>query len=201
MKLYYTPGACSLAVHIVLREAGFDPELIKVDLRSHRLASGENFYEINPKGYVPALVLDDGRMLTEIAAIVQYLADLKPEARLAPPAGSLERVELQAWLNYIATEVHKSFGPLFRAEQAGPWADVARQNLSNRLELLAKQLEKQPFILGEQYSVADSYLFTTLGWSGYVKFDLERWPALLAFRERVAARPAVQAALKAEGLI
>ena len=201
MKLYYTPGACSLAVHIVLREAGFDPELIKVDLRSHCLATGENFYEINPKGYVPALVLDDGRMLTEIAAIVQYLADLKPEARLAPAAGSFERVELQAWLNYIATEVHKSFGPLFRAEQAGSWAEVARQNLARRLELLATLLEKQPFILGEQYSVADSYLFTTLGWSGYVKFDLEPWPALLAFRERVAARPAVQAALKAEGLI
>ncbi len=199
MKLYYSPGACSLSPHIVLCEAGLGHELVKVDLKTKKTEHGDDFNAINPKGYVPTLVTDDGEVLTEGPAIVQYLADLAPASGLAPAAGSMARVRLQEWLNFISTEIHKGFSPLFRNAPA-EWQEVVRSNLTNRFNHLAATLEKQPWLMGEQFSVADAYLFTVLNWSQWVKFDLSPWPALGAYLARVAARPGVQKALKKEGL-
>ncbi len=199
MKLYYSPGACSLSPHIVLCEAGLGHELVKVDLKTKKTEHGDDFNAINPKGYVPTLVTDDGEVLTEGPAIVQYLADLAPASGLAPAAGSMARVRLQEWLNFISTEIHKGFSPLFRNAPA-EWQEVVRSNLANRFNQLAATLEKQPWLMGEQFSVADAYLFTVLNWSKWVKFDLTPWPALGAYQARVAARPGVQKALKKEGL-
>lgn len=201
MKLYYSPGACSLSPHIVLCELGLAHEAEKVDLRSHQTAGGVDFYAINPKGYVPALLLDDGQLLTEGPAIVQYLADQKPEAGLLPPAGSVARARVQEWLTFIGTELHKSFSPLFRPDAAEGWKTAARANIDKRLGYIDGVLAKSDYLTGGQFSVADAYLFVVLGWSGIVKVDLSPFPALQAFRERVGARPAVQAAMRAEGLI
>jgi glutathione S-transferase len=198
MKLYFSPGACSLSPHIVLRELGLPFDLERVDTKAQKTASGADFTAINPKKYVPTLQLDDGEILTEGAVIVQYLADRKPEAQLAPPAGTMERYRLQEWLNYIASELHKSYGPLFRAaeEQRQPMRDA----MVPKLEYLARHLEKRPFLTGERFSVADAYLFTVLRWSKRVGIDLGRWPAIQAYVQRVAARPAVRAAMEVEGL-
>lgn len=201
MKLYYSPGACSLSPHIVLREAGFDVALEKVNLRTKETASGADFAAINPKGYVPALALDDGELLTEGPAIVQYVADLVPERKLAPPAGTLARARLQEWLTFIGTELHKSFSPLFNPAASDDMRDAARANLARRLPIVAAALDTKPYLLGDAFSVADAYLFTVLGWTGLVNVDITPWPSLGAFAERVRARPAVQAALKAEGLL
>ena len=200
MKLYYSPGACSLSPHIVLCEAGLPHELIKVDLKTKKTEHGDDFNAINPKGYVPTLVTDDGEVLTEGPAIVQYLADLAPAKNLAPAAGTMARVRLQEWLNFISTEVHKGFGSLFRNPLA-EWQEVVRATLAARCAYLARVLEKQPYLLGEQFSVADAYLFTVLNWSQWVKIDLSPWTALIAYQARVAARPGVQQALKKEGLL
>jgi glutathione S-transferase len=199
VKLYISPGACSLSPHIVLRELGLPFELERVDTKAQKTASGANFTEINPKKYVPTLQLDDGQVLTEGAVIVQYLADRKPDAQLAPAAGSMQRYRLQEWLNYVASEVHKSFSPLFRAsEEQRP---ALRHALGPRLDFLARHLETRQFLLGDRFSVADAYLFTVLNWSKFVGIDLGRWPALDAYVKRIAARPAVRAAMEAEGLL
>jgi len=201
MKLYYAPGACSLSTHIVLREAGFDPVLEKVNLRTKELASGGDYSAINPKGYVPAIELDSGELLTEGPAIVQYVADLVPEKRLAPPNGTFSRARLQEWLTFLGTELHKNFTPLFNPAASEDMRRAARDLLARRFPIVAAALDGKPYLLGDDYSVADAYLFTILGWTGLVGVDISAWPSLAAFTERVRTRPAVQAALKAEGLL
>ncbi len=200
MKLYFSPGACSLSPHIVLREAGFEFTLEKVNLRNRQTASGVDYTTINPKGYVPALDLGNGELLTEGPAIVQYLADQAPESRLAPPCGTLERARVQEWLTFIGTELHKNFSPLFNPAASADAKEAARANLARRLPIAAQALENRPYLTGETFSVADAYLFTVLTWTGLGGVDLSPWPSLGAFQERVGARPSVQAALEAEGL-
>jgi glutathione S-transferase len=172
-----------------------------VDLKTKQLASGGDYLAINPKGYVPALLLDSGELLTEGPAIVQYLADLVPAKNLAPANGTLARYKLQGWLTFIGTELHKSFSPFFNPAAPDAWKDVAKANLERRLGYTNQQLAEQPFLMGADFSVADAYLFTVLNWAKAIKLDLAAWPNLQAFHARVAARPAVQAAMKAEGLI
>ena len=201
MKLYYAPGACSLAPHIVLREANLPFKLDRIDLKAgKKTQAGESYVALNPKGYVPALELDDGQVLTEGAAILQYLADRNPDARLAPRAGTIERARLHEWLNYIATEVHKGgYSPLFNPKAPDEWKQIVRDNLAAKLDFLARHLERQPFLLADGFSVADAYLFTILRWSSpRIGVELGPWPALGAFIDRVGARPAVKAALEAE---
>jgi glutathione S-transferase len=201
MKLYFSPGACSLASHISLLEAGLDFTTERVDLRSKQTAGGLDFTTIASKGYVPALALADGTVLTEGPAIMQYVADQAPAARLAPAYGTLERYRVIEWLNFISTELHKSFSPLFRPASTDDMKEAARTTLRTRLGWLASHLEGRDYLLGSQFSIADAYLFTVLGWAGRVQFDVSPWPALAAFTQRVAARPAVQQAMRAEGLI
>lgn len=201
MKLYYKAGACSLSPHIALREAGIEFEMEAVDLQTKRTASGADFTQINGKGYIPALVLDNGKVLTEGAAIVQYIADLKPESGLAPANGSEARYELQSWLSFISTELHKPMGSLFNPAQSQDWKAAAQALLSKRLGWLVGELGEREFLLGDRFSVADGYLFTVLGWAGLVGFSLDPWPSLQAYRARIGARPKVIEALKAEGLI
>ncbi len=197
MKLYFSPGACSLHPHIALLEAELPFELVRVDTRSHRTQSGADFYAINPKGYVPVLELDDGARLTEGAVIDQFIADRAPESKLAPPAGTMARYRLQEWLNFVASEIHKSFGPLFgsASEEA---KNQARTRVSARLDLVERQLEKTPYLLGETFTVADGYLYNVLRWTKFTGIDLARWPSLTTFYARIESRPAVQAALTAE---
>ncbi len=201
MKLYYSPGACSLSPHIALREAGLPFDLVKKDLHSQTLEDGSDFRAINPKGYVPVLILDGGETLTEGPAIVQYIADRVPEKKLAPPAGTLERVRLQEWLNYITSEIHKTFSPLFNKKASEDWKAAARELLDRRIGYVAKALDGRDYLMGDTFTVADCYLFTVLNWSHWVKIDLSRWPSVNDYLKRVAARPAVQAALQAEGLL
>ena len=201
MKLYYAPGACSLSPHIALREAGLDFTLEKVDLKSKKTASGADFLAVNAKGYVPALQLDNGQVLTEGPAIVQYVADQKPQSGLAPAAGTIERYRLAEWLNFITSELHKSFSPLFNAEAAPAWKDAARANIAKRLDLIERHLDGKQFLLGDRFTVADGYLFTVLNWSGWTKFDLSKWPRVQAYLARIAERPKVREALAAEGLL
>jgi glutathione S-transferase len=202
MKLYYAAGTCSFAAHIVAREAGIPLELEKVDIfkTPHVTASGRDFAQINPKGYVPALLLDDGSLLSEGAAIMQYLADLNPDAGLAPPAGTLDRYHLQSWLNFIAAELHKMYSPwLFHAEYGMAVQQIARDKIAQRLALVEDHLSTQgPFLMGEQFTAADAYLFTIVGWSSFAKVDLAPFPALRAFMQCVASRPKVREALAAE---
>jgi len=200
MKLYYAPGACSLSPHIVLREAGFDITLEKVNLRTKEMESGGDFLAINPKGYVPALELDGGEILTEGPAIIQYVADLVPEKKLVPPAGTLARARVQEWLNFIGTELHKSFSPLFNPATSDDAKAAARALIDRRLAFTASALDAQPYLTGDSFTVADAYLFTVLSWTGFVKVDITPWPSLGAYFERIKARPAVQAAMAAEGL-
>ncbi|MCQ4166851.1 glutathione transferase GstA [Tahibacter harae] len=198
MKLYFSPGACSLSPHIVLRELGLPFEAIKVDLASKTTADGADFRAVNPKGYVPALQLDSGEVLTEGPAIVQYLADQKPEAGLAPANGSMPRYRLQEWLNFISTEIHKQFSPLFNPANPDSVKDAQKAKLAQRFAEIAPVLEKQDYLTGSQFSVADAYLFTVLGWSKYFHIDLNQWPAIARYVDRVAARPAVAEALEVE---
>lgn len=201
MKLYFAPGACPLASHIALAEAGLDYTLERVDLGSKRTAAGADFLAINPKGYVPALELKDGTVLTEGPAIVQFVADLAPDRQLAPAHGTLERYRLIEWLNFISAELHKSFSPLFRPAATPEAKEAARAALRQRLEWVAGQLDGRDYLLGTQFSVADAYLFTVLTWAGLVQFDLSPWPRLSAYMQRVSERPAVQRALREEGLV
>lgn len=198
MKLYFSPGACSLASHITLRELGLPFEAVKVDLVKKTTKAGDDFRAVNPKGYVPALALDDGAVLTEGPAILQYLADRKPEARLAPPNGTLERYRLQEWLAFINSEVHKSFSPLFNPSASAEVKEGARKLLARRLRYVEQQLEGREHLTGAAFTVADAYLYTVLGWAKHTGVDLEPFPNLRAFRERVGARPSVQAAQAAE---
>jgi len=201
MKLFYSPGACSLSPHIVSREAGIPVELQKVDLKARKYDGGADYTKINAKGYVPALQLDSGQVLTEGPAIVQYLADQKPDARLAPKPGSFERYQLQEWLNFIGTELHKGFSPLFRPNTPDEYKRIAKENLATRIDWLDKQLDGRDFLMGKNFSVADAYAFTILSWSKPLQIDLSRWPNVTAYLARVGARPRVQEALKAEGLV
>ena len=200
MKLFTRPGSCSLASDIALHEAGIAFELIKVSRHTGKTSDGVDFIDINPKGYVPALLLDSGELLTENAALLQYIADLKPAAKLAPPAGTIERYRLNEWLAYINSEIHKSYSPLFYPNAPEAMKDYAKANLTKRVGWLAEKLGSKPYLMGEQFTVADAYLFVVLSWAGHVSFDLTRWPNLLAFQERVGARPHVIEALEAEGL-
>ena len=200
MKLYYSSGACSLAPHIALSEAGIPFEAVKVDLRTHKLVDGTDYYTINPKGYVPLLELDNGERLSEVAVILQYVADRKP-GTLAPAFGTFERYRLMEWLNFIATEVHKQYGPLFYPDTPEATREKQRATLAKRFDLIAPTLAKQPYLAGESFTVADAYLYTVVRWAGVLKFDLSRWPALQEFQKRVAERPKVHAALKSEGLV
>ena len=201
MKLYFSPGACSLSPHIVARELGLPLELEKVDLKAKQTASGRDFTQINPKGYVPALEFDSGEVLTEGPAIVQYLADLKPQAKLAPANGTLERARLQKMLNFISTELHKTYSPLFNPATPAETRQERKDHLRKRYAYIEGLLVGRPFLLGDEFSIADAYLYTVTNWSRVAKVDLTEFPDLLAFQKRVAARPAVQAALKAEGLL
>jgi glutathione S-transferase len=201
MKLYYSPGACSLSPHIALREAGFTPELVKVDLKTKKTESGDDYTAVNPNGYVPTLVLDDGTVLTEGPAIVQYIADQVPERKLAPANGTIERYRLQSMLNFISAELHKTFGTFFNPKASEDWKAAARALIGRRLKHVDSLLAKGPYILGEEFTVADGYLFTILNWSGLLKVDLAPWPRIGEYQNRISSRPAVQEALRAEGLI
>ncbi len=201
MKLYYFPGACSLSPHIVLLEAGLPFSMVKIDSKTKKTESGADYLAMNSKGAVPALQLDDGRVLTEGPAVVQYLADLKPESGLAPRAGTFERYQLMEILNYITSEVHKTFSPLFNPASSAEVKETAVTNLGKKFDWLSGFLGKKPFLLGNTFTVADAYLFTVLNWTGHVKIDLGKWPILADFKARVAQRPKVIEAMKAEGLI
>ena len=198
MKLYYSPGACSLSPHITLRESGLPFELALVSLKTHQLADGTDFYAINPKGYVPLLELDDGQRLTEGPAIVQYIADQARGAGLAPPADSFERYRLQEWLNFIATELHKGFGPLFNPATPEEYKAVVKKKLGERLAWVDGQFAGRDYLMGDRYTVPDGYLYVITRWTGRVGIDLAPLTHLSAFVERMEARPSVQAALQAE---
>jgi glutathione S-transferase len=200
MKLYYKPGACSLSPHIVLREAGLDFSIEKVDLAAKKTEHGADFLAVNPKGQVPVLQLDDGSILTEGAVIVQYLADQKPDRQLLPEAGTPARYHALEWLNYVATELHKGFSPLFNPRFPDEAKAVAREQMEKKFVFLNDQLAGKAYLLGSRFSVVDAYLFTVMGWAKALKFDLSALPHLSAFVERMAARPAVDAALAAEGM-
>jgi glutathione S-transferase len=201
MKLYYSPGACSLSPHIVAREAGLPLTLIRVDTKSKKTAAGDDYLVINGKGYVPLLELDDGTRLTEGPAIVQYLADRVPQKQLAPANGTMERYKLQEWLNFITSEIHKQFSPLFDATMPDEMKTRQRDKLAGRFDWLAVQLGDRDYLMGATFTVADAYLFTVLNWTQWTGIDRSRWPVLDRYVARVAARPEVQDALRAEGLL
>jgi len=198
MKLYFAPNACSLAPHIVLREIGLTFELVRVNNKTKATSEGGNFLEVNPKGYVAALALDNGQVLTEGTAILQYLADLDPEHKLAPVNGSWERVRLQEWLNFLTSEIHAGCSPLFSSDIPDDIKAIFKQKLFKRFEYLVNTLKAQDYLLGAQFSVADAYLFTILTWTPALGIELKDWPVLDAFVQRIAARPTVQAARAAE---
>jgi glutathione S-transferase len=200
MKLYYLTAACSQAANIALREAGLKFELVKVDRKTKRTADGQDYSEINPRGYVPALALDNGEVLTENIAVLLYIADRNPAAKLAPAAATMERYRLIEWLSFITSELHKGFSPLFRAEASPDVKQYARNYLMTRLEQAQRMLGGKTWVLGEQFSVADAYLFVVLGWGMHVDVDIGKWPQLKRLHERVAARPHTVEALKSEGL-
>ncbi len=201
MKLYYHPGACSLSPHIVLQESGLAFETASADLAAHKLDDGSDFYAVNSKGYVPVLELDGGQRLTEGPAIVQYIADQVPAKHLIPPPGSFERYRAQEWLNFISTELHKGIGFLFNPKQPDEAKALMREKALGRLKWVDRQLEGRPYLLGEHFSVPDAYLFTVTNWTGHTGIDIAGLANLNAFMARMGARPAVQAALRAEGLL
>ncbi|MFO0762225.1 MAG: glutathione transferase GstA [Byssovorax sp.] len=198
MKLYFSPGACSLSPHIVLREAGFDFEIERVDFATKKTTRGTDYTTINPNGYVPALVLDSGDVLTEGPAIVQYLADQKPESGLAPKNGTIERAHLQEWLNFISTELHKAYSPLFSAKTPEEHKATVRETLSKRLDYVAHKLDGKAFLMGDHFTVADAYLFTVISWGKYTGLPLDRWPVLAAYHARIKDRQTVKDAMAAE---
>ena len=201
MKLYYSAGACSLSPHIVLHETGLAFEAIAAPTKTHKLSDGTDYYTINPLGYVPLLQLDDGRQLREGPAIVQYLADLVPAKQLAPVNGSFERYQLQEWLTFIGTELHKGFSPLFNPNTPAEFKPSCLERLHARLTWVEGELAGKDYLMGSQFTVADAYLFTVTNWAGHVGLDLSRFSHLLAYRARIAARPSVIAAMTAEGLM
>ena len=201
MKLYYSPGACSLSPHIVLREAGLAFDLVLASTKTKKLADGSDYLTINPKGQVPLLELDNGDRLSEGPAIVQYIADQAPASHLMPAAGAMDRYRVVEWLNFITSELHKGFSPLFSPDTPEDYKTIARTRVSARLAYVNERLEGRAYLMGEQFSVADAYLFVVSGWGQYVGVDISGLAHLVAFRARVAARPAVQEALRAEGLL
>ena len=201
MKLYYSPGACSLSPHIALKEAGLAFEAVAAPTKTHKLPDGTDYYSINPLGYVPLLELDDGTRLREGPAIVQYIADQVPGKNLAPANGTLARYQLQSWLTFIGTELHKNFGPLFSPAMADDVKTAAKEKIAGRLKWVEGELAGKQYLMGDNFSVADGYLFTVSNWAGHVGLDLSPYPNLIAYRARVGARPAVIEAMKAEGLI
>jgi glutathione S-transferase len=201
MKLYYTPGACSLAPHIVAREAGVAIELEKVDLGTRKTASGKDFKAINPKGYVPALELDEGGVLTEAGTLIQYLGDRNPGSALLPAPGTLDRYREIEWITFISSEIHKGYGPLWNPKSSDDVKRETKDRLGLRFDFIEKSLAGRQYLMGATFTAADAYLFTVLNWSGMTGVDLSKWPGIQAFVGRVAARPKVQEALKAEGII
>jgi glutathione S-transferase len=201
MKLYYSKGACSLSPHIALHEAGLAHTAILASTKTHQLEDGTDFYTINPLGYVPLLELADGTRLTEGPAIVQYIADQVPAKNLAPANGTIERYKMQSWLTFIGTEIHKGFSPLFRPDTPAEYKAIAAEKVASRLKYVDGQLAGKNYLMGDNFCVADAYLFTVSNWTVPMKIDISGMPNLLAFRARMAARPAVQAAMKAEGLM
>jgi glutathione S-transferase len=200
MKLYYAPAVCSLASHIALVESGLPYSISKVDIRKHVLEDGSDYYAINPKGYVPLLELDDGTKLAEGVVILQYIADRVP-GKLAPPYGTLERYRVMEWLTFVNSEVHKQYSPLFYPTTPDATKEQQKAKLAARFEYLAKVLQSQPYLAGDAFTIADAYLFTILNWSHGLKIDLSPYPALVAYQERVRARPSVQRAMSEEGLV
>jgi glutathione S-transferase len=199
MQLYYSPGACSLASHITLREAGLPFELKRADTKTKKLEDGGDYFAINSKGAVPALKLDNGQILTEGVVIMQYLADQKPESQLVPKVGTLERYRVLEWLNYVTSEIHKSFTPLF-GDNDPAVKSYAVKSLEKKFGWLNQQLTGKTYLTGDTFTVADAYLFAIVNWTNFVGIDVAKWPALKAFQDRVAARPKVQEAIEAEGL-
>ncbi len=200
MKLYYAPGACSLSPHIVLRETGTAFDLVKTDLAAKKTEDGRDFLEVNPDGYVPVLELDDGARLTEGPAIVQYIADKAGATNIAPPNGGLERYRMQSWLNYISTELHKGFGPLFDPSVSGETRNYVIGRLHRRFARLDRILASRAYLMGDAYTLPDAYAFTVLRWPEMVGVDMSAYPNIAAYVARIASRPAVSAALRAEGL-
>jgi glutathione S-transferase len=200
MKLFYAPGACSMAVHIALNEAGVACDLEKVDLAKKKTESGANYLDINPKGYVPCMQLDNGEYLTEVQALLQYIADHNPETKLLPGLGDARRYRVLESMNYISTELHKNFGPMFNPASSDEQRKAAQDMVTMRLGLIDQQLASGQHIAGEQFSIADAYLTTVLGWTQFVKMDLSPWPNIAAYVGRVMARPAIQQTLKEEGM-
>lgn len=201
LKLYFSPGACSLSPHIALREAGLEFTLEQTDLRSKQTKSGGDIRKDNPKGMVPVLVLDNGEVLTEGPAIVQWIADQKPGSGLAPAAGTMPRYHLMEWLNFITSELHKSYSPLFSPTVPEEYKQTVREGLAKKYTFVNEKLAGKSYLMGEQFTVADGYLFTVTNWARIVKFDLTPYPNIQAFMERVRARPKVQEAMKAEGIL
>ena len=201
MKLYYSPGVCSLSPHIVLRETNTPFELVKTDIRAKTVDGGGDFRSINPNGYVPALALDDGTLITEGPAIVQYIADNAGATQLAPANGTIERTKMQSWLNFVSSEIHKSFGPLFNAEMPAEAKTILQQKLRDRFAFLDKHFAANDYLMGKSFTLPDAYLFTVLRWGKPMGVDPDSYANLKAYAARVEARPAVQAALKAEGLL
>ncbi len=201
MKLYYWPGACSLSPHIVSREAGIDLQLAQLDRAERKAPDGTVLSSVNPKNQVPVLEMDNGQSLTEGPVIVQYLADQKPASGLIPPPGTIDRYRVQEWLNFISSELHKTFGPLFRPTTPEEFKTSSKEVLGQRFDWIDKQLAGKQYLMGDTFTVADAYLFTIVRWSPRVGIDLGKWPNITAYLERVAARPKVQEAMKAEGLL
>ena len=201
MKLYYGPGACSLAPHIVAREAGIELALDKIDWKNRVFESGEKLDEVNPKGYIPVIQLDDGSTFTETGTMIQYLADLKPDSKLAPAAGTQARYRLMEWINFVSTELHKGFGPLWRADNPQSVKDNAIAALNKRFAYLDAHFAKHAFLMGDAFTAVDAYLFTIVNWINFHQLSIATYPRLADFMARVAARPAVQAAMRAEGLV
>jgi glutathione S-transferase len=201
MKLYFLQGACSLAPHIALYEAGLKFETEQVDRATHKTSTGRDYYSVNPNGYVPALEIDASTVLTEVPAVLQYIADNSKETRLAPANGTLERYQMQSWLGFVSTEIHKNFSPLFVPGVSAEYQTTVKKGLFKRFDHLESRLSKHDYLLDSGYSVADIYAFVATGWGSYVGIELTKWPAIQRFRERIGARAAVQSALKAEGLI
>ena len=200
MKLYYSPGACSQAAHIVLHETGFSHDSVRVDLSAKTLEDGSDYLRINPKGAVPALELENGEVLTENAVILQYLGDRSGSSDLFPPLGDFRRYRVLEWLNFVATELHKGFGPLWNPGSASEWKQATRDQLGKKFDYVEQQLGDQPFLTGNRFTIADAYLFVMLGWTAMNDIDLGRWPGLTAFYERAAERPSVRQVLEFEGL-
>ena len=200
LKLYYVPGTCALCPHIVLHEAGVSFTTEKVNPKDKQTETGQDYNAINPKGYVPALVMNNGQLLTEVAVIVQYIADLASNKKLAPLPGTIDRYHLQEWLNFIATEIHKGFSPLFNPKFPEEAKTIAKERLTLRLGIAAEALEGKDYLMGKTFTVADAYLFTVLRWSPRMNVDLSPWPVLKDYMDRIANRPAVKAAMEEEGL-